>query len=160
MKMARKSSGNINARGIGLCLLIGLMVGAGGFTFNEGEGLSYIGDEAVTCANCHIMREHYDAWQKSSHAAHATCNDCHVPPSLIPKYLAKAANGWNHSKAFTLQNFHDPVQIHSLSQRLVQNNCLRCHSGMVSQIVKQECRADTSIHCARCHDNVGHDPTR
>ncbi len=127
---------------------------------NEGEALSYLGDAAETCANCHIMRDHYDAWQKASHHAVATCNDCHVPQSFIPKYIAKAINGYNHSKAFTLQNFHYPIQLHGATVKLVQNNCVRCHGDMVSQVLDAGCQADNSIHCARCHADVGHDPTR
>ncbi len=40
---------------------------------------------------------------------------------------AKAEHGWNHSKAFTLQDFHEPIQIGARSARLVQDNCLACH---------------------------------
>ena len=29
----------------------------------------------------------------------------------LPKLIAKAENGCNHSKAFTLQNFHEPIMI-------------------------------------------------
>lgn len=149
-----------SVRGFFLSTLLGVLLGIGGFTMKEGEALSYLGDEAATCANCHIMRDHYDAWSKSSHHGVAVCNDCHVPQSFIPKYLAKALNGYNHSKAFTLQNFHDPIQIHALSKRLVQSNCVRCHGEMLSQVLDAGCRSDGTMECARCHNWVGHDPTR
>ena len=35
------------------------------------EGLAYLGNESKTCANCHIMRDQYDGWQKASHHARA-----------------------------------------------------------------------------------------
>ena len=29
------------------------------------QGFSYLSDDPAACANCHIMREHYDGWQKA-----------------------------------------------------------------------------------------------
>jgi cytochrome c nitrite reductase small subunit len=143
-----------------LCCLVGVLLGAGGFTFREGEGLSYLGDESATCANCHIMREHFDGWQKSSHHAWATCNGCHVPQSVLPKYWVKAMNGFHHSKAFTLQNFHEPIRIQAASARVVQANCVRCHGELVEAMLTRAYDAGTPFACARCHSGVGHGPTR
>jgi cytochrome c nitrite reductase small subunit len=140
-----------------LCGLLGALAGAGGFTFREGEGLAYLGNESKTCANCHVMRDHYDGWQKASHHAHATCNDCHVPHAVIPKYLTKGENGFEHSKAFTLQDFHEPIMIKPKSARIVQANCVRCHAGITSEMLG---RAGDEAACARCHARVGHGPTR
>ena len=41
-----------------------------------------------------VMREQYNGWQKASHHAVATCNDCHVLHEVVPKYLVKAENTW------------------------------------------------------------------
>ncbi len=48
-------------------ILIGVAIGLGGYTFVYARGYSYLLDNPETCANCHIMNEHYDAWQKASH---------------------------------------------------------------------------------------------
>jgi len=56
------------------------------------------------------MREQYDGWQKTTHHAVATCNDCHVPHDLIGKYMAKVEHGYRHSKGFTFQDFHEPIR--------------------------------------------------
>ncbi|HNX35873.1 MAG TPA: cytochrome c nitrite reductase small subunit [Kiritimatiellia bacterium] len=143
-----------------LCCLVGALLGAGGYTFREGEGLAYLGSESKACANCHIMRDQYDGWQKSSHHAAATCNDCHVPQGLVPKYLTKGENGFEHSKAFTLQNFHEPILIKPKSARIVQKNCMRCHGVVVSEMLTKEQGSVEPFKCARCHDRVGHGPTR
>ena len=143
-----------------LCCALGALLGAGGFTFREGEGLSYLGNESQTCANCHIMRDQYDGWQKASHHGFATCNDCHVPHDLVGKYLTKGENGFEHSKAFTLQNFHEPITIKPRSARIVQRNCIRCHGDLVNAMLAKARRADEPFRCARCHDRVGHGPTR
>jgi cytochrome c nitrite reductase small subunit len=143
-----------------LCGLLGALAGAGGFTFREGEGLAYLGSASKTCANCHIMRDHHDGWQTASHHAHATCNDCHVPHGFLPKYLTKGENGFEHSKAFTLQNFHEPILIKPKSARIVQDNCVRCHGDLTSEMLARHDGGADTFTCARCHGRVGHGPTR
>ena len=59
--------------------LLGIAVGICGFTFTYAKGGSYLTNNPAACANCHVMREQYDDWSKSSHRAVATCNDCHTP---------------------------------------------------------------------------------
>ncbi|MFX3828794.1 NapC/NirT family cytochrome c, partial [Streptococcus suis] len=79
----------LSAAGALLCALLGIAMGAGGFTFVYGQGFSYLSNDPKACVNCHIMREQYDGWSRSSHHAVATCNDCHTPHALIPKYASK-----------------------------------------------------------------------
>ena len=95
---------------LGLCAG-GVLLGMGGFTFHTAKGTSYMSDNPAACVNCHVMRDQHDSWQKSSHHAVASCNDCHVPHGFVRKWLAKAEHGWNHSYAFTTQDFHEPIQI-------------------------------------------------
>ena len=83
-------------------LALAILVGIGLTTFRYADGFSYLSSDPAACANCHIMWPRYDSWQKSSHKAVAGCIDCHLPHDFIGKYLAKAENGWNHSRAFTL----------------------------------------------------------
>ncbi len=66
-----------------LAALVGVLCGVGAYTFYYAKGASYLSNDPQACVNCHIMREQFDSWQKSSHHAAATCNDCHVPHSLI-----------------------------------------------------------------------------
>ena len=100
-----------------LAVLLGMLAGIGGFTFLYAEGLSYMSDDPRVCVNCHIMQPQYDSWQKASHHTVALCVDCHLPHDFIGKYLTKAENGYNHSKAFTLQDFHEPIMITARSSR-------------------------------------------
>jgi cytochrome c nitrite reductase small subunit len=103
------------------------------------------------------MREQHESWQKSSHHAVATCNDCHVPHSFIRKWLAKAEHGWNHSYAFTTQDFHEPIQVKPKSFHDLQENCIRCHTEITSEIADHKTLSDKdSLNCIRCHSNVGH----
>lgn len=144
-----------------LTILFGILVGLGAYTFRFAEGLAYFSNRPAACANCHIMRDHLDSWQKSSHHARATCNDCHTPHALIPKLMTKADNGWRHSVAFTLQTFHDPLQITDRNFRRVEHNCLDCHQELVSEILVAGGAGHTrGLSCIHCHEDVGHGPRR
>lgn len=139
---------------------IGILLGLGGFTFYYAEGASYLSNDPRACANCHIMREQYDGWQKGSHHAVATCNDCHVPHEFISKYLAKMENGFWHSKGFTLQDFAEPIRIKPRNEVILQENCVGCHAGLVSQIATHPGNGEQMLDCVHCHAGVGHGPTR
>jgi len=144
-----------------LSLAVGAMAGLGAYTFRFAEGLSYFSNRPDACANCHIMRDHLDSWQKSSHHTRATCNDCHTPHEMIPKLITKAENGWRHSTAFTLQTFHEPLQITPRNRRRVENNCIGCHGELVSAIRdRMPVGQAQEISCIRCHEDVGHGPRR
>jgi cytochrome c nitrite reductase small subunit len=147
--------------GFAICALLGVTLGSGGYTVYYGEALSYLSNDSRHCANCHIMRDHYDGWLKASHHAVATCNDCHTPNhSFIAKYLSKAENGIWHSKGFTLQDFHEPIRLRPHNRRILEANCVRCHSELVREIVQHHSSHSDAVHCVGCHAQVGHGPTR
>ncbi len=146
--------------GVVLATALGLFVGVGGYTFYYAHGASYLSDDPKACVNCHVMREHYDGWQHSSHHAVATCNDCHTPHDFLGKYTTKMENGYHHSRAFTFQDFHEPIQIRARNSQVLQDNCLRCHGGLVSDIAAHAVADGDVRACVRCHASVGHGPTR
>src|SRR4029077_2189650 len=124
------------------------------------EGASYLSNDPRACVNCHIMREQYDGWQKASHHAVATCNDCHVPHDFLGKYLSKVDNGYHHSRAFTLQDFHEPIQIRQVNSHVLNQNCVYCHGELTSEIRSHVNGVEQAMDCVRCHDSVGHGPSR
>ena len=135
--------------------LAGTALGVGLFTFDYGEGLSYFSTDPQACINCHVMQPMYDSWTKSSHHAIAGCVDCHLPAHGLEKYIAKADNGWRHSKAFTFMDFHEPIQITPRNAEILQDNCLRCHGEFVDNIVSSGLQGE-GVSCVHCHDDVGH----
>ncbi len=141
--------------GIVLGVTVGGIVGMGSFTFIYADGASYMFDDPMTCANCHIMNDHYDSWIKSSHKNVATCNDCHTPEGFFYKYLIKAVNGYNHSLAFTTGNFHEPIQIREFNRQITENACRKCHSDIVHSVDSFPEKLG-ALSCIRCHDGVGH----
>lgn len=134
---------------------IGTFAGLGTFTFRYAEGLSYFSKRPEACVNCHIMQTQYDGWQKASHHTAAVCVDCHLPERFIPKYIAKAENGWRHGQRFTTQNFAEPMFVQEAGRRILENNCIRCHGPLVATMEAHAgLREDTQ--CLHCHANVGH----
>ncbi|MCS6845833.1 MAG: cytochrome c nitrite reductase small subunit [Caldilineales bacterium] len=136
--------------------MLGILIGVGGYTFYYARGASYLSDDPNACANCHVMREQLASWEKSSHRAVATCNACHTPHSLVGKYATKLENGYRHSAAFTLQNWHDPIRMREASVQIVLNNCQDCHRQMVSQLPEHLVEPGSPITCITCHRGVGH----
>lgn len=134
----------------------GLVAGVGGYTFTYAEGLSYMSNDPRACVNCHIMNDQYDSWLKGSHHKAATCADCHLPHELAEKYFAKARNGWNHSKAFTLQNFPEPIRITPHNLDSLQHNCIACHRDMTGSIAAHRDVGTGEARCTVCHRSAGH----
>jgi cytochrome c nitrite reductase small subunit len=100
------------------------------------------------------MRPQYESWQKSSHHTVAGCVDCHLPQAFVSKYLAKAENGWFHSKGFTLQDFPEPILITEKNSAILQQNCLNCHSSLIHEAAISS--VEGAPRCVRCHVTVGH----
>ncbi len=141
-------------------MLAGLLAGTGSHTFFFARGLSYFSDDPRSCANCHIMEDHYQSWKKAGHHAAAVCNGCHVPHGFPAKWLNKALNGFRHSRAFTLQDFPQPIRIKPRNAAVLNANCLRCHGDLVREITGHHPAVGPEPDCIRCHDDVGHGPSR
>lgn len=142
-----------------VAVLFGALVGLGAFTFAYGEGVSYFSTRPEGCMNCHIMRPQFDSWIKSSHQPVAGCVDCHLPHATVPKYVAKADNGFFHSWAFTFQDFHEPIRIKPRNLRIVQRNCVECHTEMVHELLPATVSGE-AVSCIHCHRAVGHAAAR
>ncbi len=142
------------------CAAAGVLLGVGTFTFWYAQGGSYFSSDPRSCMNCHIMRPHFDSWQHGSHHAHAKCVDCHLPHDFVGKWIAKAENGFFHSKAFTLQDFPEPIQITPKNSRILNANCVHCHQDLVDHLRQHGAFHDENDSCVRCHPSVGHGPLK
>ncbi len=138
----------------------------GGYTFYNAKGMSYFSNESEACNNCHVMNDVYNDWAKGSHAQkisgkpRATCNDCHLPHNFVEKWLAKAQSGVGHAYAFTFKLDVLPTNLgaSAKSKDIVQDNCVRCHSEMVSNVVNPTTNphGEQALSCVSCHTSVGH----
>jgi cytochrome c nitrite reductase small subunit len=134
---------------------LGLVAGVGGYTFVYAKGYSYLTNNPAACVNCHVMREQYDGWVKSSHRNAATCNDCHTPANLVGKYATKASNGFWHSYYFTSGSFPEPIRITERSRQITEQSCRKCHAE-ITQAIEGPHRPGQETECLRCHNSVGH----
>jgi cytochrome c nitrite reductase small subunit len=153
---------------LGFSVGLGVLAGVGSFTFAYAKGLSYFSTDPVACVNCHVMQPQYDGWQKASHHAVAVCVDCHLPESLLPKYIAKAENGWRHGQKFTTQDFEEPIHVRQAGLDILQANCVRCHADLVEPIIAEgspiasshrafaDDELSDAVFCIHCHATVGH----
>ncbi len=146
---------------------LGVLAGLGGYTLSYAKGLSYLSTDPAACVNCHIMQREYDAWQKASHHAVAVCVDCHLPHDFVPKYLAKAENGWRHGKLFTTGGFEEPITVKASGLRILQENCVQCHAAATAEMQAHDAggvapgtaaASETAATCLHCHRTVGHGP--
>lgn len=156
---------------LAFAMTLGALAGVGTYTFRYAEGFSYFKTDPEACANCHIMQPQYDSWQKASHHTVAVCVDCHLPHDFVPKYIAKAENGWRHGKLFTTGGFKEPIVVQDFGKRILQANCEKCHQDMISEMNRVD-GVDSShpvldylsgghpleeqVLCTHCHSTVGH----
>lgn len=138
-----------------LVAMLGVFGGLGAFTFGYGKGASYLSNDPQSCANCHVMQDHFDSWEKSTHSHVAVCNDCHLPHHSIGKWIVKGDNGFFHSLAFTLGNYPEPLRIKPRNRRVTQGTCLHCHSELVHDALLDETSGEV-MQCIHCHQDVGH----
>lgn len=144
---------------IPIAIIAGILIGVGSFTFYYAEGFSYASNDPKACVNCHVMNHQYDSWSSSGHHHVATCNDCHMPAPLLKKLFAKARNGWNHSVAFTLDNYQDAIQVTKPNIEILQANCVRCHATLVTDaILIPAGGSHQAQQCIHCHKHIGHLP--
>lgn len=143
-------------------VLTGLLFGLFLYTFYISKAPSYLSDKPETCVNCHIMAPQYATYQHSSHREVATCNDCHVPHNnIINKYYFKAKDGMRHATIFTKRAEPQVIYIHEEGQNVVQQNCVRCHSNLLTdskllKITAQYQHNRTDRKCWECHREVPH----
>jgi cytochrome c nitrite reductase small subunit len=136
-------------------VIVGLLLGIGGYTFVYARGASYLTNDPAACANCHIMREQFEGWQRSSHRSVAVCNDCHAPHDLVGKYLTKGRNGFWHSFYFTTGTFPDPIRIRPRNAAVTEGACRTCHADIVNAIDTGSPSGERMA-CVTCHRDVGH----
>ena len=153
--MAGRTAGAVAAA---MAALVGVAAGVGGFTFVYARGASYLTNDPQACVNCHVMRDQYDGWVKSSHRAVAACNDCHTPPDLVGKYATKASNGFWHSFYFTTGTFPEPIRITPRNRAVTERACRHCHAVVVEAMVadREGHAGRDAVSCLRCHGSVGH----
>jgi cytochrome c nitrite reductase small subunit len=140
----------------------GILAGLFIYVFYISKAYSYLSDNPKTCVNCHIMAPQYATWTHSAHREVTNCNDCHVPHNnVFNKYFFKAKDGMRHATIFTLRKEPQVIFIHEAGQKVVQNNCIRCHSNTLTDskmlaLTKEYHQYRTERKCWECHRETPH----
>jgi cytochrome c nitrite reductase small subunit len=140
----------------------GILTGLLLFVAHISRVASYLSDDPSTCMNCHVMAPQYATWNHSSHREKTNCNDCHVPHNnVLNKYYFKAKDGMRHATMFTLRMEPQVIFIKEEGRAVVQENCIRCHSDLLSDekvnkltMVYQHQRTERP--CWECHRETPH----
>ena len=80
-----------------------------------------------------------------------------MPQDVARKYAFKAYDGTRHAFMFTFRMEPQVIRMHKPGQRVVQENCIRCHSDLL-----ESTRAATGEphglgrQCWECHREVPH----
>lgn len=147
-----------------LFLLGGVTAGLGLYTIYASRAWSYALDDPAVCVNCHIMAPYYQSWSHSSHQPWATCNDCHVPQdNIVSTYMFKAQDGLYHAAVFTMRAEPQVIRPREASNRVIMQNCVRCHTPLTTEMVRRvgsatydDVMAGQAKACWDCHPNVPH----
>ncbi len=147
---------------IPVIVALGIFAGIVLLVLHWSKAPSYMGDKPETCMNCHIMAPQYATWAHSSHREQAHCNDCHVPHNnVFNKYYFKAKDGLRHSFMFTFRLEPQVIFIHEPGQKVVHQNCIRCHEALLTDFKMDrynELFSDTrnERQCGNCHRETPH----
>jgi len=141
-------------------VLLGVFCGTGLLLAHIARTTTYLIDSPDTCMNCHVMTDVYVSHRNSSHGRDVSCNDCHLPhTSLAREYAFKAMDGLKHAYVFTVHTESQTMQMSSFAKPVVQENCLRCHEGRMSEVSASRYQTGGQK-CWDCHRDVVHGRVR
>ena len=116
---------------------------------------AYLGHEASTCNNCHVMDAQYENWYHAAHDGYAVCTDCHLPhQNFVSYYIYKGYSGMKDVVSFTFKTYPAALCATKQTDGIVQANCIRCHAGTVENLVAGPQPFDR--YCWSCHRSVAH----
>ena len=137
-------------------MLLGVFCGMGLLLAHISRATTYLIDSPDTCMNCHVMTDVYVSHRNSSHGRDVSCNDCHLPhTSFLREYAFKAVDGLKHACAFTVLTESQTMPISSLATPVVQENCIRCHEGRMSEVSAGNYQT-SGMKCWDCHRDLVH----
>ncbi|MDR2904443.1 MAG: cytochrome c nitrite reductase small subunit [Helicobacteraceae bacterium] len=149
-----------------------VVIGMFSYVLSASKAFTYLSDDPKACINCHVMNTQYATWQHSAHGvADVKCNSCHLPEGGIGKLIAKAKDGFNHSKAFTFGGYGQAITMSKDGARRVQENCVTCHASL-ARVVIFDAKLNGDAHkfdsstatgdryCWSCHRETPHGKAR
>jgi len=140
-----------------LIIAIAAAVIALGFFVFVTDAPAYGGSAPETCANCHVMDSQYENWYHAPHEKFTECVDCHLPhANVVVYYLEKGRQGAKDVYAFTTGNIPTAIRASAKTKSIIQENCIRCHTETVENILMGSGEQAFDRYCWECHRNVSH----
>ena len=103
------------------------------FALRDGDTVVFLGDSITDGGNRRIR-----------------CVDCHLPNgNHLVHYVWKSIDGMKDVISFNTGMVPERITLSSHGAKVVQSNCIRCHTEAVSQM-------DTTRQCWGCHRQLRH----
>lgn len=110
--------------------------------------------EARFCGQCHAMDEQVNAYLHSPHANVANCGDCHDPHALVTGSMFAAYTGTRDVYRVVTNTTPAVIRTTSLSKKVLQENCIRCHGEIMGDI--GDTSENSGTNCFECHQSIAH----
>ena len=116
-----------------------------------GAGYQWAGTPGF-CGSCHSMERVQRTWQTSNHQQFA-CIECHLPHQSFAKSFGyKAKAGMRDVVDEFGRNYSIATPLSAEANKILQDNCLRCHSSTVANTRMTRGEAQ----CIQCHRELVH----
>jgi len=134
------------------CIIGGFAAGVI-FSVCTSAGLSFSGSPAF-CGQCHAMKMEKATFMESSHRERE-CVDCHLPhDSMTAYFVEKGRSGMIDVYHELKRDYPAKIRISEDAEKIVNGNCLRCHSATMAVVHAGPMDANTD--CLKCHRSVAH----
>jgi cytochrome c nitrite reductase small subunit len=136
-----------------LLILVIILVVGGGFLAFGPPGIYAKTETPDFCGSCHVLATQYEAWFHAGAHRRINCVDCHLPNDTFARHLLwKTIDGLKDWLAFHTGRISDPIRLSQHGAAVVQDNCRRCHTELIS-------RLNEDRQCWDCHRNLSHKRT-
>ncbi len=135
-------------------LLTGLLLASViGITY--GKKIYKYSESPTFCNSCHVMNYQYNNFIHNGAHQNKRCIDCHLPNDNFANHLfKKGVDGTKDVIYFYGGLYSDNISISKHGKKIVQENCISCHSEMVSRI-NINGRSCTDCHRRHTHNHTG-----
>lgn len=135
-------------------LLTGLLlVSVIGIT--SGKKIYKYSESPTFCNSCHVMNYQYNNFIHNGAHQNKICIDCHLPNDNFANHLLwKGIDGTKDVIYFYGGLYSDEIKISKHGKNVVRENCISCHSEMVSRI-NTSGRSCTDCHRRHTHKHTG-----
>lgn len=125
------------------------------FALVYGRQIYHYSESPSFCNSCHVMNYQYENFIHNGAHQNRRCIECHLPNDNIFNHLLwKGIDGTKDVVYFYGGLYPDNIEISDHGNKVVNQNCISCHSEMVSRI-DMGSRSCTDCHRRHKHKYTG-----